>query len=183
MAERRYFEETVLPFATPLYRAALAMTRNAQQAEDLTQTTILKALERFDSFQEGSNCKAWLFRILHNTWVDQLRHRKVVGPEVQIEESLVSEPDGQEETAWSNPRDLLENFGDEQVIEALLELPEDQRLTLYLTDVENLPQDQIAEVLGVAVGTIKSRASRARSQLRDKLQSHADDLGFTGRRA
>lgn len=183
MADRNVFEETVLPHTTSLYRAALAMTRKPDQAEDLVQTTIVKALERFDSFREGSNCRAWLLRILRNTWVDRLRHRKVVGPQVPVEDNLLEDPQATEPTEWSNPRDLLENFSDEQVIKALMELPEQQRLTLYLVDVEDLNQEEAADILDVAVGTIKSRASRARAELKRKLQAHAEDLGLTGRRS
>jgi RNA polymerase sigma-70 factor (ECF subfamily) len=183
MADRSLFEQTVLPHTTSLYRAALAMTRQADQAEDLVQTTIVKSLERFDSFREGSNCRAWLLRILRNTWVDRLRHKKVAGPQVPVEENLLEGSDSAESVEWSNPRDLLESFSDDLVIKALLDLPEQQRLTLYLVDVEDLSQEEAAEILDVAVGTIKSRASRARAELKRKLQAHAEDLGLTGRRS
>ncbi len=84
-------------------------------------------------------------------------------------------------TVWSDAEDLLENFSDEQVIEALRRLPEDQRLTLFLTDVEQLNQQEVAEITGVPVGTVKSRTSRARSELKSYLLSYAKEMGFTGR--
>ena len=171
-----------MPHMNALYRAALAMSRNQAVAEDLVQTTMVKALKRFGSFRSGSNCKAWLMRILHNTWVDQLRHRRVVGPTVPVEEELLPEQDRPEETHWSNPDDLLENFSDQQVIKALAELSEEQRITLYLSDVENLSQEEIAEITDVAVGTVKSRTSRARSALKDRLQDYAEEMGLAGRR-
>ncbi len=96
-----------------------------------------------------------------------------------ISETLISPQAGQ--TVWSDAKDLLENFSDEQVIDALRRLPEDQRLTLFLVDVEHLSQQEVAEVTGVAVGTVKSRTSRARNELKRCLQSYAKEMGFTGR--
>jgi RNA polymerase sigma-70 factor (ECF subfamily) len=182
MADRQEFEQEAMPYATDLYRAALAMCRDTNLAEDLVQTTMVKALKRFGSFRSGSNIKAWLMRILHNTWIDQLRHRKVVGPTVPVEEQLLES--GSDETGeyWSDPQDMMENFSDEQVIQALGELPPEQRITLYLSDVEELSQEEVAEITDVAVGTVKSRTSRARDLLRDRLQSYAREMGIIGRR-
>ncbi len=182
MADRREFDEEALPHADALYRAAMAMCRKPALAEDMVQTTLVKALRRFGTFRSGSNCKAWLMRILHNTWVDYLRHRKVVGPTVPVEEQLLAGRQLEPETRWSNPQDLLENFSDEQVIRALAELPDEQRITLYLSDVEDLSQEEVAEITGVAVGTVKSRTSRARGVLREKLQDYAEQMGLAGRR-
>ncbi len=182
MADRNKFEEVALPHTTALYRAALAISRDANTAEDLVQTTMLKALGRFGSFRSGSNAKAWLMRILHNTWVDRLRHRKVVGPTVPVEEQLLSGKDDSIEEFWSDPQDMMENFSDEQVIQALHELPPEQRITLYLSDVENLSQDEVADITDVAVGTVKSRTSRAREILRERLTDYARDMGIIGRR-
>ncbi|MEI7838009.1 MAG: sigma factor-like helix-turn-helix DNA-binding protein, partial [Planctomycetota bacterium] len=98
-----------------------------------------------------------------------------------IEEAAVAGEPEPDQTKWSNAGDILENFSDEKVIEALRQLPADQRLALYLVDVEGMPHDEVADVLGVAGGTIKSRTSRARAQLRDKLADHARDLGFVSR--
>jgi RNA polymerase sigma-70 factor, ECF subfamily len=182
MAAKAEFESTVMPHLDSVFRGALAVSRNRQTAEDLTQTTMLKALERFESFREGSNCKAWLLRIMRNTWIDRLRHRKVVGPKLPVEEQLLAEPEPPQETNWSDARDLIENFSDEQVIKALLELPEDQRLTLYLSDVEQLRHDEVGEIMGIAVGTVKSRTSRARAMLKDRLMAYAQDMGLAGER-
>jgi len=182
MADASYFEKTALPHMDAVFRASLAMCEQRSLAEDLVQTTYLKALQRFDSFRPGTNCKAWLMRILHNMWIDRMRHRKVVGPTVPVDEGRIAEPDQSERTRWSDPTDLLENFSDEQVIRALAELSEEQRLTLYLVDVEQLSQEEVAEITSVAVGTVKSRASRGRAALRDKLEEHAKDMGIVGRR-
>lgn len=185
MAEKAQFEALALPHMESVYRAAVALSGRRQDAEELVQATFLKAIERFDSFTAGTNCKAWLLRILRNTWFDELRHRKVVGTTLPVDEGRIAAeaaaPDGEPETTWADAEDLLENFSDEQVIRALGELPDEQRLTLYLVDVEDLSHDEAAGILGVAVGTIKSRTSRARGALKRKLQAHARDLGFIGR--
>jgi len=182
MADRSEFDADALPHLDAVYRVAYALCRNRQDADDLVQTTFLKALDRFDSFRAGSNCKAWLMRILRNIWIDRLRHRKVAGPTASLEEDLLPDTAAGEPLAWSDPHDLLENFSDEQVIAALRHLPDDQRLTLFLMDVEQLTQEEVAEITGVAVGTVKSRTSRAREALRGRLYEHARDLGLAGQR-
>jgi RNA polymerase sigma-70 factor (ECF subfamily) len=151
-------------------------------ADDLTQATFLKALRRFETYRTGTNAKAWLFQILRNHWIDQLRRRKTAGTSVPLDEDLVDNQPPVEQTCWSNAHDLLENFGDEQVIHALSRLPEDQRLVLYLVDVEQLSHLEVAEIVGVAVGTIKSRTSRARGLLKQELAGYARDMGYVDRR-
>ena len=181
MADKDKFESIALPYLDTTYRAAVALCGRVENAEDLVQATYLKALESFDSFRPGTNCRAWLLRILRNTWIDQLRHIQITGPEVQIEQNLLADPPRRQETVWSEANDILENFSDEQVIKALGELPEEQRLTLFLVDVEEFSHEEVAEITDVAVGTVKSRSSRARAALRQKLLSHARRLGFIRR--
>lgn len=182
MAQAKDFERIAMPYLDVVYRVAWSLCQSPNQAEDLTQTTYAKALERFESYTEGTNCRAWLLRILKNTWLDRLRHQKVVGPTAQADERLAEDPaDRQPELSWSDAEDLLENFGDQEVIEALAELPPEQRLTLYLADVEQLDHHEVADVLGIAVGTVKSRTSRARSALKERLAEHARELGYMGR--
>ena len=181
MADVKEFQSAAIPHLDAVFRAALTLCRERNRAEDLVQTTYLKALERFGTFRSGSNCRAWLMRILHNSWIDQLRHEKIAGPSVPIEEQLLGGSDDTNESHRADARDILENFEDAQVIRALAELPDDQRLTLFLTDVEGLSQAEVAEIMGVAAGTVKSRTSRARAALRDRLIEHARDLGFLGR--
>jgi RNA polymerase sigma-70 factor (ECF subfamily) len=158
----------------------VAICGRQREAEDLVQDTFLKAFERFELFEKGTNCKAWLLQILRNTWIDRLRHQKIAGPELPLEEEIIAETSKDYETVWSNAGDLIENFSDEQIIKALSELPEDQRLTLFLTDVEQLSQKEVAQITGVAVGTVKSRASRARAELKNKLGSYAKEMGLMG---
>ncbi len=180
MAPIEKFEQIALVYMTQVYRAAVAICGRPDVADDMVQTTFLKAYERFGSFTTGTNCKAWLLCILRNNWIDHLRReRKVVERQVQLEDTLAA-PQNAADTVWSNARDLLDNFSDDQVIKALQQLPDDQRLTLYLVDVERLSQEEVAEVMGVAVGTVKSRSSRARNALRDRLASYARDMHLAG---
>ena len=174
------FEKLAMPHLDAVYRAAVAICGRQSIAEDLVQDTFTKALSRFELFEKGTNCKAWLLQILRNTWIDKLRHQKVAGLTLPLEEEIVASASEDQETFWSNAEDLLENFSDEQVIKALSELPEDQRLTLFLTDVENLSQKDVAQITGVAVGTVKSRTSRARTELKNKLSSYAKQMGLNG---
>jgi RNA polymerase sigma-70 factor (ECF subfamily) len=183
----RRFSEVVLPHLDAVYRAAVALAGQGPGAEDIAQATLLKALEALDSFAKGTNCKAWLLRILRNTWIDVLRRRQTAGTPLPLEEDLLPAPPAPPEPAetlgllQANGQALLESFADEDVIKALTELPADQRLTLYLVDVEQMDHREVAGVMGVPVGTVKSRASRARAVLKQRLLAKAKDLGFVGR--
>ena len=172
------FEQVALPHLEAVFRAAMALCGKQNDAEDLAQSTFVRALEKFESFAAGTNCKAWLFQILRHQWMDRLRHQKIVGTAVPLDETLIDENPGIQESTWSDARDLLENFSDEQVIMALTRLPDDQRLTLFLADVEQLSQEEVAEITGVAVGTVKSRTSRARISLKHALTTYAQEMGF-----
>lgn len=176
------FEEIALPHMDSVFRAAVAICGDDQLAEDLTQTAYLKALEGFASFQQGTNCKAWLLTILRHAWIDRVRRRKVSGTEVNLDARPPVAAASEEETRWSDAEDLLDNFSDEQVIRAMRRLPEEQRLTLYLIDVEEMSYAEVAGITDVPVGTVKSRTSHARSALKEKLGAHARELGFQGRR-
>ena len=179
MADAKDFENEALAHLDGVYRVALALTGRSDRADDLVQTTYLKALKRFDSFRRGTNCRAWLLTILRNAWLDECRHAGVAGVVIPIEEAVVADAPPPETTHWSNAEDLLENFSDEQVIAAMGELGPEQRLTLFLVDVEGLSHDEVAEITGVPTGTVKSRSGRARERLRQRLFDHARDLGLT----
>jgi len=181
MTDSSDFEKIAMPHLDSVFRTAFALCGRRDVADDLVQATYLKAFGQFASFRIGTNCRAWLLRILRNSWIDRLRHRKVVGTELQVDKLPIEAPEPVEETHWTNAEDILESFADEQIIEALGQLPEDQRLTVFLVDVEKTPLEEVAEILDVAVGTIKSRASRARAKLKVLLKAHAVDLGFDGR--
>jgi RNA polymerase sigma-70 factor (ECF subfamily) len=156
-AERlRRFEEEAVPYLADVYRLARQMS-DAQRAPDLTQETYLRAWRYFDSFERGTNCRAWLFRILHNVWADQWR-RAV--PEVEeFEVESLSEPhyDWEEE--------FLNEELSEEVESALARLPEVYRWAVLLADVSEFSYREIAEVMGCPVGTVMSRVNRGRRAL------------------
>ncbi len=173
------FQETALPHLNSVYRAAVALCGKPNEADDLVQLTFLKAMEKFGSFKSGTNCKAWLLTILRNNWIDELRHKKYSGHAVQLDENMVEDQSGSAETTWTNAEDLLENFSDEEIIKVLGQLPDDQRLTLFLIDVEQYSQEDVAQITGVAVGTVKSRTSRARAILKQQLEQYSKDMGYS----
>jgi len=180
MAKTSEFESVALVHIDTIYKIAISLCRDKEQAGDLVQITYLKAFEQFETFKKGTNCKAWLARILRNSWIDQIRHKQVAGEILSIEENLISESVEDKQTVWSNSEDLIENFSDEQIIKALKKLPEEQRMALFLIDVEQFSQEEVSEIMGVAVGTIKSRTSRARMRLKRELLSYAKEMGFVG---
>ncbi len=174
------FEEIAMPYLDSVYRAAIAMCGDHDDAEDLTQATFLKAFERFESFRKDTNCKAWLLSILRNKWIDLTRHRNTIGQVLQIDENIIVSQKQNDEIKYSNCEDLLENFSDEQIIKVLRSLPAEQRFPLFLVDVEQLSHEDVAEIMDMPVGTVKSRTSRARAILRTKLIYYAKEMGFTG---
>lgn len=176
------FDDLALPHMNSVLRAALALCGRIDLAEDLTQTTFVKALEKFDSFQPGTNCKAWLLGILRNTWIDHLRHQKVAGKALDIEDFVPAAPPEEGGPPARDAAATLEAFSDAEVIRALARLPEDRRLTLYLIDVEEMSYQEAAAITDVPVGTVKSRTSHARAAMREMLAAHAGEMGFIGRR-
>lgn len=182
MADRKEFENVAMPYLDNVFRMAFTLCRSRSQAHDLTQTTFLKAFKRFESFQLGTNCQAWLFRILRNHWLDVLRHDKTVGPTVPIYDTDLVEPPQTDSLEWEDARDILNRFSDQQVIDALGVLPEEQRVPIFLLDIEEMSQEEAAQTLDIPVGTVKSRASRGRLKLKVLLTGHATDMGILGRK-
>ncbi len=179
-AER--FERDAMPFMDQLYGAAMRMTKNPTDAEDLVQETYLKAFGAFISFTEGTNLKAWLFRILTNTYINIYRKKQRQPYQTTTDELT----DGQLHDAESHtPRGLrsaeteaLDRLADSDVVEALAAIPEDFRLAVYLADVEGFAYKQIAEIMGTPVGTVMSRLHRGRKLLRESLTDYAIERGF-----
>ena len=181
MSVKSDFEDIAMAHLDAVYRAGFALCGQRDVAGDLVQTTYLKAFEKFGSFEKGTNCKAWLMRILRNTWIDRLRRRKFTDNQVSLDGDVADPAGTESETVWSNAEDLIDNFSDENVIEALKSLPDQQRFTLYLIDVEGLSQEDVARITDVATGTVKSRTSRARMALKKSLTDYARDMGLLGR--
>ncbi len=182
VSDRSVFEEVALPYLEDVYRFALSLSRNPAQAEDLAQETFLAAYQAFSRFKPGTNCKAWLFRICKNQFIDRVRevkrrprHQSVVAdlPSADKSRAIQVFEQGQIE----NEEIFFDLFGDEILIH-LQEMPEEFRRAVILCDVEGLRYDEIAEVLEIPVGTVRSRISRGRSFLRDRLGEYAENLGY-----
>ena len=169
------FIKDVMPLVDQLYRAALRYTRTTADAEDLVQETMVKAYAGFHSFTAGTNLRAWLFRIMTNTWITsyrtaQRRPDEVLAADVTEVRSSAGAP--------SAELAALDAMGDDEVLDALRALPEGQRLVVYYADVEGLRYKEIATVLDMPVGTVMSRLHRGRNNLRALLIDVAAARGY-----
>ena len=175
-ATKRFYE-WMWPLRADVLRTSQILTGNLTEAEDLAQETLLKAFRFIDRFSPATDAKAWLMTILRNTRIDRLRAAKAAAT-ISLDD-LTVEP-AQEEAelpaiSWEQPQEVLNGFSDQQMIDALQAMPEEIRWTLLLVDVEGLEQTEVARILEVPVGTIKSRAHRGRAMLRKVLLPMARD--------
>ena len=180
LAER--FEKEALPLLNQLYGGALRMTRNPQDAEDLVQETYLKAYKAFHSFKKGTNLKAWLYRIMTNTYINSYR-KKQRQPVQQLTEEITDyqlyTTSSHDSTGLESAEVLaLENLPNSDIVDALNLLSDDYRLVVYLADVEGLAYKEIAEAMGTPLGTVMSRLHRGRKQLRGLLKEVAREQGI-----
>ncbi len=176
------FERDALPLLDTLYAGAMRMTRNPDDASDLVQETVERAYKSFHQFKPGTNLKAWMFRILTNTYINGYRKKQ----RQPLQSSTDDVEDWQMAKAESHTShglrsaeaEALDRLPDGDIKDALAEIPEEFRLAVYLADVEGFAYKEIAEIMETPVGTVMSRLHRGRAQLRSKLAGYARDRGL-----
>ncbi|MEZ5273109.1 MAG: sigma-70 family RNA polymerase sigma factor [Ilumatobacteraceae bacterium] len=187
MADRGEFAQQAMEFAPQLYSAALRMTSNRADAEDLVQETYLRAYRGFAGFEEGTNLRAWLFRILTNTFINTYRAKQRRVQETELDDLedlyLYKRIGSLERASQSAEETLFEMFTDDEVKAALEGLPENFRLPVLLADVEEFSYKEIADMLDIPIGTVMSRLHRGRKAMQKALIDYAADRGITNRPA
>lgn len=181
--DKKRFHQEAIPLLDPLYAAALRMTRNPSDAEDLVQETMLRAYRAFDRFEAGTNLKAWLFRILTNAYINVYRKRQREPQKISSEEvedfDLYQELRNHDPQFTRSPETIvLDSLVDSDIIEALDDLPEQFRLAVVLSDIEDFSYAEMAEIMEVPLGTVMSRLHRGRKALQKRLWELAQDRGI-----
>ncbi len=185
MADQQEFADQAMEYAPQLYSAALRMTRNRADAEDLVQEAYLRGFRSFHTFEEGTNLRAWLFRILTNAYINRYRAKQRRPQESdlgEIEDLYLYRRLGSMETAaagMSAEEQFLDVFTDDEVKQALEDLPDNFRLPVLLADVEGFAYKEIAEMLDIPIGTVMSRLHRGRKAMQRALYDYAKARGLT----
>lgn len=174
------FEDEIVPHLDAMYNFALRLTSDPSDAEDLVQDTIVKAFRFFSSYEKGTNAKAWLFRILKNSYINNYRKQSKKPNQVDYDEvSSFYETIRADRTDTSDLEDkMFRELVDDDISQALEELPEDFRTVVLLCDVEGFTYEEIANMLDVPIGTIRSRLHRGRNLLKAQLKEYAEKRGF-----
>jgi RNA polymerase sigma-70 factor (ECF subfamily) len=184
MSAKEQFTTDAMQYAPQLFSTALRMTRNSSDAEDLVQETYIKGWRSFHTFQEGTNLRAWLFRIMTNTYINKYNAQKRKGTEVElddVEELFLYKRLGsidQSQLSSSAEDQMLDLFTDDEVKNALESLPEDFRIPVLLSDVDGFAYKEIAEMLEIPIGTVMSRLHRGRKAMQKMLYEYARDKGL-----
>jgi RNA polymerase sigma-70 factor (ECF subfamily) len=176
--KQREFEDEALIHLDALYGLALRLSGGDEpRAEDLVQEAVLKAYRAWDRFEAGTNCRAWLMTILRNTFINQFRQQKTRPSPVEFEQ--VAERPSSDALYEADPEGrIFDRIIDDQVITAIDELPDEFRVAIVLSDLEGLSYQEVAELMGIPVGTVKSRLFRARKRLQERLYDYAVEMGY-----
>lgn len=176
------FEAAAMPFVDSLYNTAYRMTRNSEDAQDLVQETYFKAYRYYDKFQEGTNFKAWLFKILKNSFINNYRknqNRPLQTDFAEIEDAFESRVSDEVTSKIKSPEEqFLEDVLDEDVQRAMDALPDDYRMAIVLADLEGFSYKEISEILEVPLGTVMSRLYRGRKLLEKAMLQYAREHGY-----
>lgn len=174
------FNEEIIPHLDALYNFGLRLTSDPNDAEDLVQDTIVKAYRFFSSYEKGTNAKAWLFRILKNSYINNYRRKSKKPQQVDYDEvATFYETIRAERTDTSDLEDTMyRELIDDDITKALDQIPEDFRTVVLLCDVEDFTYEEIANMLDVPIGTIRSRLHRGRNLLKAQLLEYAEDRGY-----
>ena len=184
MSSQEQFTADAMQNAPQLFSTALRMTRNRSDAEDLVQETYIKGWRSFHTFQEGTNLRAWLFRIMTNTYINKYNAQKRKGTEVElddVEELFLYKRLGsidQSQLSSSAEDQMIELFTDDEVKNALEALPEDFRMPVLLSDVDGFSYKEISEMLEIPIGTVMSRLHRGRKAMQKMLYEYARERGL-----
>lgn len=183
--KEQIFEQEFMPQIDALYNFAFHLTYNEDDAEDLVQETYLKAFRFIDKYHEGTNAKAWLFKILKNAFINHYRKKSKAPTKVDYEE-IISYQNEEEGTQYSSYMDLREEMfqgmiGDE-VTNAIDSLPVDFRVVILLCDIEGFTYEEISKIIDIPIGTVRSRLHRARNMLKDMLKTYARSMGYKDKR-
>ena len=174
------FEREALPHMDALFNFALRMTGDSDDANDLVQDTFLKAFRFFDKFEKGPNCKAWLFRIMKNTFINTYRKKTKEPDKVDYEdvENFYESVKPSSTDSAHLEKEIYDNLLDDEISSAIASLPDDFKTVIILSDIEGFTYDEIADFVDVPVGTVRSRLHRARKMLFAKLYKYADEKGY-----
>lgn len=172
------FEAVALTHMASIYRSALYMAKDESDAQDLVQDTYLRAYKFFDKFEEGTNCKAWLLKILRNTFINTIRCKR---RQLQVVHLPEMNEHSLELSSNATPEDgVFGDLFDDDVVTAMNELPVDYKTAVMLADVERLPYKEISDIMDCPIGTVMSRLHRGRKILRESLKDYAIRYGYSG---
>jgi RNA polymerase sigma-70 factor (ECF subfamily) len=178
--KEQLFEDELLPHADALYNFAYHLTYNEEDANDLVQETFMKAFRFINSFDSGTNAKAWLFKILKNGFINEYRRKKKEPNKVDYED-IIAYQDADEENggvAFDLREDIFDGMMGDEITIALNRLPIDYKTVILLCDIEGFTYEEIAKIIDIPIGTVRSRLHRARNMLKESLKEYAEKMGY-----